>query len=73
MITKVEKMREQRRIEHAWEDSRRAYELARRREIVVEYVQYHEQLAGVFRGHAASHEREQKRYQSILTEQTGEA
>jgi hypothetical protein len=66
MTTKAE----QERIEVLWGASARAYGQARRREVCVEWVRYHEHLGDVFRSHAERHEREQERYQRLLTEDT---
>jgi hypothetical protein len=59
---------EQKHLEALWDSSRRAYELSRRRENCVGWIEYHDHLAGVFRGHSERHARERERYQSILAE-----
>jgi hypothetical protein len=59
---------EQRPVEELWDSSRRVYELSRLRDNCVEWIEYHDHLAGVFRGHSNRHERESHRYQSILAE-----
>jgi hypothetical protein len=72
MIRKFAREVEQRLIEAAWEESRRAYDLARWRQVVVEWIEYHERLAGSFRIHVARHERERERYQRVLAKETGD-
>ncbi len=57
---------EQARLEELWEASRQSYEQARRRQICVAWIAYHERLAGAFLGHFAYHKREQERYRQIL-------
>ena len=64
---------EQRLVEELWDVSRRAYGEARRREICVEWIAYHDRLARGFRDHSERHARERDRYQALLTEENQEA
>ena len=59
---------EHERIEAAFAESRIAYELARRRQLALDWADHHGRLAITFDGIRARHEAEQDRYRQILTD-----
>lgn len=59
---------EQRLVEDLWDASSRAYGEARRREICVEWITYHDRLSRGFHDHSERHARERDRYQRILAD-----
>ncbi len=59
---------EHRRVEELFAESRLAYDLARRRQLALDWIDYYGRLAITFDGIRARHEAEQARYREILTD-----
>ncbi len=71
-MSAVARETEQRRVEELFAESRLAHDLARRRQLALDWIDHHGRLAITFDGIRARHEAEQDRYRRMLAEETEE-